>query len=373
MLSNKIKILYLVLEMDLGGLQRIVNLLIRKINKEQFIPYLCCLDRGGLFYEQLINEQVTTFILHRKTGPFDTKLFLNLFRILRTHKIDIIHSQNGCSSYAALTGRLVGVKGIVHTDHGRLVPDKKSAILEDRISSLFFNHFVAVSDHLRDYLATVVKVSSAKLITIINGVDIDTFKPLPPPARVKLRSELGIGENEIIIGTVCRLDPIKNLEFLIRNMKSICKVIPECKLLIVGDGPSREQLMSYAQASGIKSKVMFLGTKQNIEQMLGAFDLYVCTSLSEGTSMTILEAMACGLPIVASAVGGNPGLVDDSNGSLFPPYDPNLFIKNAIRIINNPPLLKKMGENSRAKVASSFSLNRVVKQYEDLYLSLCQN
>ncbi len=367
----KIKILYLVLEMDLGGLQRVVNLLIQKIDKEQFTPYLCCLDRGGIFYDQLTNTPTRTFILHRKPGPFDVKLFRRLYRIIRENKIDIIHSQNGCSIYSALAGRLAGVKNIIHTDHGRLVPDKKSAILEDRISSLFFNRFIAVSDHLHGYLATVVKINKNKLMTIINGVDTDRFKPLTPDSRRSLRNELGLAENDKIIGTVCRLDPIKNLEFLIGNMKSIYEEYPECKLLIVGDGPSRENLIGCAKSFGIASKVMFLGTKKNVEEVLGAFDLYACTSLSEGTSMTILEAMSCGLPIVASAVGGTPGLVDESNGCFFPPNNADLFIKNIIRIITNPSLLKELGKKSRAKVEANFNFNHVVKKYEKLYFSLC--
>jgi glycosyltransferase involved in cell wall biosynthesis len=117
---------------------------------------------------------------------------------------------------------------------------------------------------------------------------------------------------------------------------------------------------------------MFLGTRNNVEELLGTFDLYACTSLSEGTSMTILEAMSCGLPIVASAVGGNPALVDESNGSVFSPNNTEQFVKYIIRIINNPSRLKELGVNSRSKVESEFSFNRVVKQYEALYCSLCQ-
>ncbi len=370
---SKIKILYLVLEMDLGGLQRIVNLLIREINKDYFTPYLCCLDRGGLFHEQLQSELLNTYILHRKPGPFDIRLLLNLYKLLKVNKIDIIHSQNGCSIYSALAGRLAGVKGIVHTDHGRLLPDKRSAILEDRISSRFFNHFVAVSEQLNDYLASVVKINKNKLRTIINGVDSDTFKPLPPAERLRLRRALDIGDNEKIIGTVCRLDPIKNLEFLIRSIKTISEAQTECKLLIVGDGPARERLMSYARALGIESKIMFFGTRQNIDELLNTFDLYACTSLSEGTSMTILEAMSCGLPIVASDVGGNSGLVDESNGALFTPNDMNAFIENIKRIITNLPLSKQLGQTSRAKVESHFGFDRVVTQYENLYSLLCSN
>lgn len=367
---NKIKVMYLVLEMDLGGLQRIVNLLIRNINQEQFMPYLCCLDRGGLFFEQLKSDSIKTYILQRKPGPFDLRLFIKLCRILKEEKIDIVHSQNGCTLYAALAGRLTRVKSIIHTDHGRLVPDRWGAIIEDRFLSLLIDKFIGVSEELTEYLASKVRINRKKLMTIINGVDTERFKPINLAQQKMLKKAIGLNDRDKIIGTVCRLDPIKNLEFLINYMPSICEAVPECKLLIVGDGPHKEHLIAHTRNLGLESKVIFLGRKADIENILPLFDIYVNTSLSEGTSMTILEAMACGLPIVASAVGGNKKLVDDSNGRLFSLNDTDGFKRNIIELFKRPELLDEMSKNSRRKVEDHFSLEQMVKQYEQLYCSL---
>lgn len=356
--------------MDLGGLQRIVNQLINKIDRNRFIPYLCCIDRGGLFYEQLGKNSIKTYVLRRRPGPFDTRLLARLYNILRKNKIDIIHSQSGCTLYAALAGRLARIKGIIHTEHGRLVPDKKPAIIEDRLSSLLINQVVGVSEELTEYLASVVKISSKKLITIINGVDTHKFTPLNTDQRKDLRNAMGLGERDKIIGTVCRLDPVKNLEFLIKCMPSIFGAVPKCKLLIVGDGPGKENLIKYAQGLGVDSKVIFTGQRMDVEKVLPVFDIYICTSLSEGTSMTILEAMSCGLPIVASAVGGNSKLVDSSNGLLFPLNDAETFKRHIIGLLKKPELLNVMGRNSRKKVEINFNLNKMVKQYEKLYCSV---
>lgn len=356
--------------MDLGGLQRIVNLLIQRIDKSLFEPYLCCLDQGGMFYGQASSQTAGSFILNRRPGPFDGRLFIQLYSILREKKIDIIHSQNGCSLYAALAGRLAKVKGIVHTDHGRLVPDRKTAIFEDRFSSCMMNRFIGVSDELTSYLARVVKISRKKLMTIINGVDTTIFRPATAEDKTSLRAEIGLSGSDNIIGSVCRFDPIKNLEFLISCMPAILKQTPDTKLVLVGDGPSREGLVTYAESLGLESRIVFLGRKENVERILPTFDVYACSSLSEGTSMTILEAMACGIPIVASSVGGNPKLVDSSNGVLFTVNDSKIFIEAITELLHNPALIQQKGTKSREKVLKSYSLDTMLSQYEHLYLSL---
>lgn len=368
-----IKILHIVLDMDLGGLQRIVSLIIRKIDKVKYNSYLCCLDRGGLFTDQITLDSAQTYRLNRKPGPFDVRMFIKLIGTLKKNKIDIIHSHNGCSMYAALAGRLCGVKGIIHTDHGRLVPDRKTAIWEDRLASYMMDRFVGVSSQLTEYLASDVKVNKKKLTTIVNGVDSAKFVPFNNKERTVRRMNLGFNPDAKIIGTVCRLDPIKNLSMLIECIPEIVRIIPDCQVIILGDGPDEKNLKDLARRLNLNSRIIFLGRVANVEMVMPLFDLYVNTSLSEGTSMTILEAMSCGLPVVASAVGGNTGLVDKSNGAVFPHDRADLFQKSVVSLLSNPIILEKMGKESRERVVRRFSINRVVEQYENLYLTLMNN
>jgi sugar transferase (PEP-CTERM/EpsH1 system associated) len=367
----KKRILYLTLEMDFGGLQRIVNQLIRRMDRKRFTPFLCCLDRGGVFSNELRDLGIEPYVLERRPGPFDLRLLLRLIRILKYLKIDIIHSQNGCSFYAALAGRLVGVKGIVHTDHGRLVPDKKNAMLEDRFSSYFIDQYVAVSEELLSYLAEEIRVNRRKLKTILNGVDSDRFKLASRNEKETIRRDLGFEEQDRIIGTVCRLDPIKNLEFMICSLLLILKNVPSAKLLIVGDGPSRRKLEETAMDAGLAKTVFFTGNRDDVEKIMPVFELYACTSFSEGTSMTILEAMSCGVPIVASAVGGNRSLVDTGTGSLFPPGNSDAFVKAITRLLLDAEASAACSLSSRERVLACYTVDRMVQRYEELYESLC--
>src|SRR5262249_18794048 len=146
-------------------------------------------------------------------GIIDVKLLFNLYRLIRDKKIDIIHSHNFCGFYAGLAGRWAGVKTLIHTDHGRLVPDKRSTIWEDWLFSFLFDSYVGVSEELTEYLATFVKIPKRRLKTIINGVDTIRFVPKTKSEKILLRAQYGLAPEDLIIGTVCRFDPIKNLSF----------------------------------------------------------------------------------------------------------------------------------------------------------------
>ncbi len=364
------KVLFLVLEMDVGGLQRVVSQLIERIDKTRFEPYLACLDRGGMFYDRASRSSSGSYILGRKPGLFDRTLFFQLLKIVKQNDISIIHSQNGCSSYAALTGTLAGVKGIVHTDHGRLVPDKRSAILEDRVSAMLMDRFIGVSAELSEYLVTTLRIDRRKVGTIINGVDDRAFCPLSSKDRLAQRAELGLTPRDKVIGTVCRLDPIKNLDFMVACMPAIVRCIPDAKLVIAGDGSERASLIARAESLGVSSAVRFLGLRRDTEKVMPAFDLYACTSLSEGTSMTILEAMACGLPVVASDVGGNGRLIDNSCGVLFRLGNSERFVVAITDMLRCESARVEFGGRARRRVEAEFSVEEMVRTYERLYSEL---
>lgn len=366
--DRKTRVLFLVLEMDMGGLQRIVSLLIQNIDKERFEPYLVCLDGGGMFFDQAASACAGSHILSRKPGLFDRSLFRRLYGIVRDNRIDVIHSHNGCSSYAALVGPLAGVKRVIHTDHGRLVPDRRGAIIEDWLASHFLDRFVGVSAELTDYLHTKVKVGENKIRTIVNGVDDHVFRLRGAEDRKAIRSGLGFGDADQIIGTVSRLDPIKNIGFMISCLPEILRRAPSSILAVVGDGPSREELSLQAKQFGVESKVRFLGPRRDPESVMPAFDIYACASISEGTSMTILEAMSCGLPVLASAVGGNPRLVNDSNGVLFDLDDRSAFIEAVVRMFADEESRLAMGVQSRQRVEREFSLSEMANRYQMMYL-----
>lgn len=366
MSSAPIKILYVALDMDLGGLQRIVHLLIEGLNRRRFEPVLCCFDRGGVFYDALRSEGVRGRILHRRPGPFDGTLLRNLIRYVRENEIDVIHSQNACALYAGLAGLVTGVP-VIHTDHGRLVPDKRSAILEDWLASHFLHAIVGVSEELTAYLNSRLGIAAKKLKTIVNGVDTDRFMPVTRERKDALRAQNGLGPHDLVLGTVCRFDPIKNLPFMISSMPEIVKQLPHAKLVIVGEGPMRQSLEEIIHALGMAQYIAIWPRRHDIEQVMPQFDVYVCTSLSEGTSMTILEAMACGLPIVASAVGGNRSLIDSTNGFLFSVKDVEAYVSNVVSLFLDSARMDSMGAESRIRAERLYPLRRTRQRYQSLY------
>lgn len=359
--------------MDVGGLQRVVHIMIDRLKNRSYDLHLCCLDYGGMFYEKIDQKLVSKYIIGRKPGPFDFKIYKWLQAFIKEKKIDIIHSHNGCSLYAALLKASGNIKGIVHTDHGRLIPDKKSAIWEDRLSSYFIDKVVSVSDPLSEYLHSKVKIKNEKITTIINGVDTEIFIPFNQGKKIQRRKELSIEEDANIIGTVCRLDSIKNLIYLIQIVPEILRINPKCRFVIVGDGPERKYLMEECARMRQNKCVTFMGNIVDVQNVLPIFDIYVNTSLSEGTSMTILEAMSCGLPVIASAVGGNKKLVSESNGVLFNLQNKRKFIESVVYILNDHRLKDEKGKKSREIVERQFSIDRMIMQYEDLYESLIHN
>jgi glycosyltransferase involved in cell wall biosynthesis len=225
-----------------------------------------------------------------------------------------------------------------------------------------------VSEELTEYLCSRVKIAGDRLSTIINGVDTVRFVPTTREQKLALRKKFGLEPEDIILGTVCRFDPIKNLPFLISCMPQILSRVSQTKLIIVGEGPSVTELERLIAELRLTKHVSIWPKRQDIEQVMPIFDAYVCTSLSEGTSMTILEAMACGLPIIASAVGGNCSLVNKDCGILFPVNDKEAFISHTVSLLLDSSRLEKMGKCSRGRTEQIFPLRKTIDRYQELYL-----
>lgn len=361
--------MHVVLDMDLGGLQRVVNILVHSMDRSRYEFHLCVLDREGVFYADAASVCATTRVLGRRPGKFDGSMFCRLVAAIRETGVHVVHSHNGCSLNAALAARIAGAKTAIHTDHGRLVPDRPGAILEDRLASWSLDWYVGVSCELTEYLHRHVRVPRRKLTTIVNGVDTCMYRLRLPADRETMRHRLGLDPNERIVGTVCRLDPIKNLDLMISAMAGIVRGVPGSRLLIAGDGPIRSRLEQVAVISGVADRVTFLGYVGDTSTLMPVFDVYACTSLSEGTSMTILEAMSCGVPVVASAVGGNRTLVNETCGYLFPSGDSRAFEDSVVRLLQNADERARMGGEARRRVERQFSVQAMNEGYARLYAS----
>jgi glycosyltransferase involved in cell wall biosynthesis len=196
-----------------------------------------------------------------------------------------------------------------------------------------------------------------------NGIDVG---PLPTADdRRASREALGISNDVVLIGTVARLNAVKNLETLIQATAQL-RTLP-ASLLIVGDGPERRTLTTLAESLGVVAKIRFLGHRDDARRWLGACDIYANSSVSEGVSLTILEGMAAGLPIVATRVGGTPEVVDDACGRLVPARSVEGLAGALHELVAAPALRHALGAAARARVERQFTLDRMVATYQAVY------
>ncbi|MFQ5456770.1 MAG: glycosyltransferase, partial [Nitrospirota bacterium] len=288
--QQMISILHLTLSMKAGGLERVINQLVQRTDKALFKVYIGCMVEGGSFLDGLDRYGVESIVFGKEPAAIDIKLIKKITSFIRENKIDIIHSHSGTMIYSAIAGRLGKVKGIIHTDHGRHYPEQWKVVLEERISSIFLSNVVGVSKDLTEYLRKRVGINPQKLTTIINGVDTTTFSPDLSEDISLIKKELGVAERDKVIGTVCRFTTGKNLPLLMQAVSDIKKKVSNIKLVLAGDGEEMDNLKRISHDLEIDKLTVFTGWRNDMEKILKIFNIFVLPSLSEGTSMTILEA-----------------------------------------------------------------------------------
>lgn len=313
-------VLQVVLSLNPGGTERLVVELVKRLRGE--LPMaVCCLDEEGAWGAGLRGENVQVTALGRLQG-FRPRLGRAIARAAAQHRARVIHCHHYSPFvYAALARIWSPGLRIVFTEHGRLsdAPPSAKRRVANRVLSHAPREVVTVSSELKDHL--VAEGFPERMVNVIyNGIDVGTRPGGDDRARV--RAALGIREDQFVVGTIARLDPVKDLSTLIQAVARH-QERRNVVLLVVGDGAELARLQSCAREAGAESSVRFLGHREDARDLLAACDVYANSSISEGISLTILEAMAAGLPIVATRVGGTPEIVDASCGRLVPSEIPN--------------------------------------------------
>jgi sugar transferase (PEP-CTERM/EpsH1 system associated) len=310
-----------------------------------------------------------------KGNKRDYSLPFKIAKLIRKIKPDIVHTRNWAAIDGVVGARLAGVKFIIHGEHGREATDPAGANnLRKRVRkglNPWITKFIAVSAELRNWLVYDVGINEQKVVQIINGVNAEKFKPSKNKNISK--SKLGIAPDSFIIGTVGRLDPVKDHETLFKAFSYFSKKNEnkEVILMVVGTGPQEEKLKTLSEKLNIQDKVIFSGDREDVYPLYQCMDVYVLPSIAEGISNTILEAMACGLPIVASNVGGNHELIDDGKtGFFFMAGDYKELAGRLSYYSGNNSLLIEHGSHGRIRAEKFFSLQMMVERYEKLYFSM---
>jgi sugar transferase (PEP-CTERM/EpsH1 system associated) len=359
-------VLHIVNSLEAGGLERFV-LDIIKATSNEYKYVIVCLDRHG----ELDTTGCTAEILSLDLQP---GLHLNVMSRIKTiaeqRNVVLINTHNWKSQfYGMLTGKLCKIP-VVHTKHGRYDEDLRSKI-RNNLAYRLCDKVVAVSKDAALQCVQVEKVPETKLVTILNGIDTAAFSPEKQPEKSK--TALGINSAIPVIGIVARLAQVKDHATLFAACQIIHKSGINFRLLVVGDGPLKQNLVDLAESLGISEIVVFAGFQQNIPDLMRAMDIFVLSSISEGISLTLIEAMACELPVVATAVGGNPEVVVEGlSGFLVPAKNHAAMAEQILQLLNNPELRQKFGKFGRQYAIDHFSISRAGKQYSLVYQTVLQ-
>jgi glycosyltransferase involved in cell wall biosynthesis len=359
------RILQVALGLNPGGTERLVVELATRLHAD--IPMMvCCLDDAGAWAGELEGRGIEVVALHRGDG-FRPALGLAIAKAAARHDATGIHAHHYSPFvYSALATLWRPSLQVVFTEHGRLsdaAPSRKRR-LANRVLARCPRRVFAVSGDLREHL--VGEGFSREVVGVIyNGIDVG---PLPDAAaKTRARDRLGVPRDALVLGTIARLDPVKDLGTLVRATARIAPQLPVA-VAVVGDGSERVPLEKLAADLGVTSVVRFLGHRDDARDWLAGCDVYVNCSISEGVSLTILEAMAAGLPVVATRVGGTPEVVDDSCGLLIPARDTEGLAAALLVLARDPGRRQALGRAARARVETRFTLDRMVDEYKRVYL-----
>jgi sugar transferase (PEP-CTERM/EpsH1 system associated) len=369
--ADRLRILHVISYMGRGGAEMGILKLIAGLGEG--FEHRICTTRGfdGDFVRSSFSEEKMYF-----AGSPDRKLQFPLFRlarIMRRYRPHIVHTRNWGAIEAVAAAKLAGVPVVIHSEHGYEVDMFAGLPMRRRLfrraAYAMADAIFAVTRELRDFHARQAWMRPERMSVMYNGVDTERFAPCKE-SRTAMRKELGLPEESFVVGTVGRLVPIKDHRTLLKAAALLSGSRIDVRVLLVGSGPERDKLQSLATGA-LEGRVCFTGDSSRVSEMLNAMDVFVLPSLGEGMSNTLLEAMACGLPVLATNVGGNPEIIEnDVNGCLFTPGDAEWLASKLKFLARDPALIHQLGTAARNRAIESFSLSRMLETYRSFYLDL---
>jgi sugar transferase (PEP-CTERM/EpsH1 system associated) len=361
-----------------GGISQCVVDLTNGLVDAGLHPIVVCLERMGYVAEKICSRDVKIIGPLKRRGN-DPAAPFRLAAILKEHRSDVVHCHNwGGLVDTVLAAKLAGMTPVLHTQHGldygfKDSPDHLRSRLRTVLKSLACRgvaRVATVSQEVAQMVTREWRVPASRVSVVHNGVRV------PPPdegheVRARWRHELGVDESDILIGTVATFRPVKDLHTMLEAMSLVAKETSRARLVLLGTGPLKQDLEAAVERLGLGAVVRFPGWRRDASQLLPALDVFVLSSLSEGISLALLEAMAAGVPVVATGVGGNPEVIrEPSCGVLVPPRSPRELAHAILSLIDDSTRRGELSVGGRRRVEAAFSLKRMVKDYVGLYTSI---
>jgi sugar transferase (PEP-CTERM/EpsH1 system associated) len=366
-LGPRPKILFCIWALEAGGAERFLVELVRRVPRDRFDAKVVCLARKGAWAGEVESAGIEVICLDKKTG-LDLTIVPRLKALFRRERPDLVNTHLWTADlWARLGAVLSGVPHIVVTEQNVDVWKTWYHRLIDRLLFRRTDKVICVSDQVRDFYRDVLRVPAAKLEVIPNAIDLEG-PPAPPGAR-PLREEVGAGADDFVFLCAARLHPQKAHPVLFEAARSVAdRGGRRFKIALAGEGSLRADLEARVRALGLETVVHFLGFRSDVRALLPQADAFVLPSLYEGLPLSVLEAMAAGVPVVVTRVGGNPGIVDDGrNGLLVPAGDAPALAEAMGRIVDDAKLARTLGEEGRRRVAERHDIERVAERTYRLF------
>jgi sugar transferase (PEP-CTERM/EpsH1 system associated) len=372
--SRRRRIVHVVYSFSVGGLENVIVQLINRLPADRFEHTVLSLTTISDFKHRITQPGVCFIELHKPPGHA-VPLYPRIYKLLREIKPDVVHTCNLAALEITPLAWLARVPLRIHAEHGWDAHDPQGKNPRyQRLRKLykpFVSHYVAVSKDLDDYLARAIGVPASRRSLIANGVDTDTFSPRAGET-VPVPGCPFAPEQHWLVGTVGRLQTVKNQPLLARAFVRLLREHPDmagrARLVIVGEGPLRGEIENTLAAANLLAHAWLPGARDDVANILRMLDVFVLPSQAEGTSCTLQEAMATGLPVVATAVGGTPALVQAGRtGQLVPPEDAEAMADAIWRYVNDSALTKQHGDEARAKTGERFGIGAMISRYQALF------
>lgn len=354
--GRRLRVCHLSLTLCTGGLERLLVDFARYHNPDQFELEFIALGETGPPAEE-IQKWGCPVIEYPLTAPGKLARINQLANFFSVRKFDLLHTHNAYPHfYGSLAAYRAKIPAIIHTRHGRRFGNTLSERMQFALASRIANRVVPVSDDTGTRCKSIGWLPDHKITRIWNGIDVDRFVYTGP-------------SDALTAITVSRLSPEKDLVTMLEAVRLVVNSVPNFQLQIVGDGPERKMLEQKTTTLQLEPHVQFLGERNDVPSLLSQAGFYVSSSLTEGISLTLLEAMSVGLPIVATSVGGNPEIVQQPNtGSLVPSADASKLAEAIIQMCQQKDCWQQMGQEARSRVEQHFNIQSMIKEYENLYL-----
>lgn len=374
-MDNKMNVLHIYQNSQVGGIQQQILGILGAYDRSVVNPMFCCLGPKKEIAREIEALEIPCFALNRKEyNKFSPGIILDLYRLMRTHHIHVLRTHKyRANLYGRPAARLARVPVVIASEHN-IYRDREKRLrrkLLNKFLSGITDKVVAVSEAIKSDIARYDKVNQSKLLIIRNGVNIDKFTAKGAFANV--RKELGIRDETTLIGFIGRLVQNKGLEYLLEAFSRVKKECVDSTVMIVGYGSLMEELKKSAQRKGIGNDVLFTGQRRDIPAVLSAIDIFAMSSVKEGLPNALLEALAMGKPVVATAVGGIPEIVENGvTGLVVRPADPGALEEAILRLINDKSLANRLGAEAQDFIIQNHSIETTVQKWQSLYQSILQ-